>query len=525
MAAAKRLKRNPRELAALLQTELQSQPAIESADVAGPGFVNLQLNDDYLAEILRTEPLCEPWGEHSTVVIDYSSPNLAKQLHVGHLRSTVIGDAMARSFEVAGYNVIRQNHIGDWGTGFGKLLTYINQNPEKSSFKIEDLDGLNVEANQLFATDEEFAQAARDTVIKLQQNDASTYSQWREFMAVSESHMQDMYDALGVSLQPANTRGESAYNDDLPNVIKDLEKSGLLTLSDGAKCVFLDQFKTKTGEILPMLVQKSDGGYLYHTTDLATLRFRQSTHQPDRILYFTDARQNLHFEMLFAVARKAGFVDETTSLEHHAFGKILGKNGKPFSTRDGSNIPLQSLLLEGEQRARAVVNEKGTQLSAEEQASVSNTLAVNAIKYADLSKNRVHDYTFDWDTMLSFDGNTAPYLLYAYTRLNSIFAKGAIDRESCNAEIQLSTPAEHDVAIQLLRFQETLENVILEAKPHLLCAYMYELTVRFMRFYESCPILKEEQAVRDSRLALSSLTASALELGFKSLGIEPLTRM
>lgn len=525
MAVAKQKRTNPRDLATQVVKELTGNSALAKSEVAGPGFINLTLSDAYLADRLATEPIVDPWGDDSSIVIDYSSPNLAKQLHVGHLRSTVIGDAMARSFEEAGYGVIRQNHVGDWGTSFGRLLTYINEYAQEASIEIDQLDELNMQANHRFNIDPDFAERARTTVLKLQAEDAETKKQWQRFLQVSEQHMQEVYDQLGVTLSPSDTRGESAYNADLPRVIDDLKHADLLTESDGAFCVFLDQFKGKDGKTLPMLVQKTDGGYLYHTTDLATIRFRTNQYHPDRILYFTDARQNLHFQMLFAVARAASFVEAPTSLEHHAFGKILGKNGKPFSTRDGSNIPLIKLLREGYERAAKVVNAKNADLTATEQDSIARSLAVSAIKYADLSKNRIHDYTFDWDTMLALDGNTAPYLLYAYARINSVFTRGQVDPQESTVKPSLNTDEEHDVALQLLRFQETLEQVIRDVRPHILCAYLYELTVRFMRFYESCPILKSEPAIRSSRLALCARTAETLKVGFRCLGIQPLARM
>ena len=525
MGAAKKLNSKPRELAQQIASSLANDTRFSQVEVAGPGFINLTLNNRFLNEQLTQQPTLTPWGQQATVVIDYSSPNLAKQLHVGHLRSTVIGDAMAHCFEFAGFNVVRQNHVGDWGTAFGRLLTYLNEFVGSSTYAIDELDALNVKANELFNSNEDFANRARATVLRLQANDAQTLHQWQQFMATSQTHMQQIYDELGISLSPDHIRGESSYNDDLPRVIDDLRTAELLTESDGASCVFLDQFKGKDGHTLPMLVQKSDGGYLYHTTDLATLRFRQQAYAPDRILYFTDARQNLHFEMLFAVAKSAGFVASSTSLEHHAFGKILGKNGKPFSTRDGSNIPLSQLLEEGVKRAAQVVHDKSQNLTRSEQTHVAKTLSVSSIKYADLSKNRVHDYTFDWDTMLALDGNTAPYLLYAYARINSVFAKAEVQPETCQSQLHIEAPEEHSLGLQLLRFQDTLEDVVSEVKPHLLCTYLYELTVRFMRFYESCAILQADTATRESRLGLCARTLQTLEVGFKCLGIQPLKRM
>ena len=526
MAAAKQLRQNPRAIASQVASRLEGDELFEKVEVAGPGFINLFLSDEALARALQTNPVLTPSKVQSCVVIDYSSPNLAKELHVGHLRSTVIGDAMARTFELLGHRVIRQNHVGDWGTGIGKLLTRLDETEGGDTSALSDLEQLYIEASKRFDEDNEFAGRTRANVVALQGGDEEALTLWRRFMEVSHAHMQDIYSTLDISLGPEDVDGESAYNEDLPIVIGELKKANLLTESDGALCVFDDRFKGKDGEVLPMLVQKSDGGYLYHTTDLATLRRREEKWQPDRVLYFTDARQILHFQMLFAVAKSAQFVPEGTLLEHHAFGKILGKDGKPFSTRDGSNIPLRSLLDEGERRAAEVIASKGSELNDMAQKEVATRLSQASIKYADLSKNLQHDYKFDWDTMLALDGNTAPYLLYAYARINSIFARGEIQPSECDGTITLVEASEHDLAVQLLKLQEVLETVLEDAKPHYLCAYLYDLTVRFMRFYEACPILNAPDAsIKSSRLAICARTAETLKVGFSGLGITPLTRM
>ena len=526
MAAAKKLKTNPRELAAALIEAAELDDIVATADVAGPGFINLKLSPDFLRRQLADPTLIHRVDEPQTIVVDYSAPNLAKELHVGHLRTTVIGDAMARTLEALGHVIYRQNHVGDWGTPFGKLIVYLDEQGE-SSEELADLERFYVEASEKFENDPAFADAARQFVVEMHNGKPQAIEKWRRFLAISAAHMQAVYDRMGISLKPEHTRGESAYNDDLASVVADLDAAGLLTLSDGAKCVFLDEFKEKgkDGNPLPMLVQKSDGGYLYHTTDLAAVRYRNGKLHADRALYFTDARQIQHFQLLFAVARAAGFAPPQMRLEHHPFGKMLDKTGKPFSTRDGSAIPIITLLDEAIVRARKVVAEKSKDLDSDELEHVTQAVAIGAIKYADLSKNRTNDYTFDWDTMLSFDGNTAPYLQYAYARIQSLFMRGQIDPASCTGEISIVEDAEHQLAVQLVRFSETLDQVASEVMPHYLCGFIYDLTVRFMRFYENCPVLDAPEEIRASRLALCAKTAATLQRGLGLLGIDTVPRM
>ena len=529
MGLAKKLRTNPRELAEKVVKAAHLADMIEKAEVAGPGFINLTLNDDYLSSEITSSPLLTQTDSRQRIVVDYSSPNLAKELHVGHLRSTVIGDAVARILECFGHDVIRQNHVGDWGTTFGKLVARLEEidffDHNQTDGELADLEQLYVSATTKFDSDENFAIRAREVVRKLQDGDVEVRQHWQGFLDVSIEHMHDIYKRLDISLSKSDVRGESAYNDDLPQVIDDLNAASLLSISDGAKCVFLDGYTTKERTPMPMIVQKSDGGYLYHTTDLATIRYRQNVLQADRILYFTDARQILHFKLLFDVARAAGFVPASTNLEHHPFGKILGEDGQPLKSREGSVIRLSELVDEGMRRSRVLVDQKSSHIADDERYEIVRAITIGAIKYADLSKNSTHDYTFNWDTMLSLEGNTAPYIQYAYARIQSIFGKAESDSIPSAGHVEITTPEERELAIQLLRFQETVESLVRDIKPHYLCAYLYELTVRFMRFYEACPILNESEGTRNSRLKLCERTANTIREGMACLGIRVLVRM
>ena len=530
MKAAKRLCINPRSFAQKVVEILDLSAAVSTVEIAGPGFINITLSNKLLEDLLMLPTLIEPAEQRLRVVIDYSSPNLAKELHVGHLRSTIIGDAMSRILELAGYEVIRQNHVGDWGTPFGQLIAYLsfvsNDQEFESIAKLEGLEKLYIEASSRFDNDPEFADVARQSVVRLQSGDPKTLKKWQKVLSLSIDHMQNLYRRLGISLSRNDIRGESAYSEDLPNVIEDLKTACVLSESDGALCVFVEGFKNKDGNLLPMLVQKSDGGYLYHTTDMAAVRYRAQKLAADRVLYFTDSRQILHFQLLFAVAEMAGYTKSSMKLEHHPFGKITDSSGKPFKSRDGSSIPLMNLVDEGEERARKVVELKSGHLSTAEQHSIARDIAIGAIKYADLSKNRLHDYVFDWDTMLSFEGDTAPYLQYAYARLQSIFSRGSIEvSDHRQKRIKILEADERALALQLVRFQEVIDLVCAEAKPHYLCTYLYELTSKFMRFYESCPVLNAETSIKDSRLAMCVRVSDTISTGLDCLGIPIVTRM
>lgn len=528
MGAAKRMRSNPRQLAAEVLDDLELSDIAESIEIAGPGFLNIRLDPSFLSAHLTDSTLLAKTNDPKRVVVDYSSPNLAKEMHVGHLRSTVIGDAVARTLELAGHTVIRQNHIGDWGTAFGRLLAYLDDVGDEAAqdAELHDIEALYVEASQKFESDPAFADRSRSMVLALQAHEPPAIAKWEHFMALAQQHMSEIYARLDISLQPQDTRGESAYNATIAPMISDLKKQNdVLVESDGALCIFMPEFRNKDGDIQPMIVQKSDGGYLYHTTDLAALRYRQDSLHANRVLYFTDARQILHFEMLFAASRLAKLVEPDVMLEHHPFGKILGKDGKPFRTRSGDNILLRDLLDEAIDRANSLIHQKNPDLNDEQRDEIAHAVAVGAVKYADLSKNRLHDYTFDWDEMLAFEGNTAPYLQYAYARISGIFERGNLDINQCSEPPRLDTEFERQLAVHLLRFQEVVEQVVADAKPHYLCSFLYELTVRFMRFYEQCPILSEEPSIRDGRLTLCSRTAATLKAGLTALGIRVLNRM
>jgi len=539
MALAKQLGRNPRELGqavieqlqstALIQTFGDEPPLLEKIELAGPGFINLFLRPGFLSQQLNAlyaQPLVAQVAAPQTIVIDYSSPNLAKEMHVGHLRGTIIGDAIARTFDYLGHRLIRQNHFGDWGTQFGMLITYMQALPQDGDLgsELADLEGFYRAAKQRFDSDPAFADAARANVVKLQSGDPKCLAMWQRFIKISVAHCQALYDKLDITLSERDIVPESFYNDQLEAVVSDLRAQGLLTESDGAQCVFLDEFTNKDGETLPLIVQKSGGGYLYATTDLAAIRYRCQQLQAERILYVVDARQGLHFQQVFAVARKAKYAPAACRLEHLSYGTMMGKDGKPFKTRSGDTVKLVDLCDESIERAHALVREKNPELSEAQQRQVAATVGIAAVKYADLSKNRNSDYVFDWDTMLSFDGNTAPYLLYAYARIRSIFRRAELDPDARYA-ITVAAPEERALALKLLQFTEAVESLASDCLPNQLCLYLYELAGHFMKFYEACPVLKAAGAERESRLGLCQLSARTLQQGLALLGITTLEQM
>ncbi|MGB3919071.1 MAG: arginine--tRNA ligase [Thiothrix litoralis] len=537
MAAAKQLKTNPRELATRLLETLDLSDLADKLEVAGPGFINIHLKNDWLSGALGGGRM-QYAPTDQTIVVDYSGPNLAKEMHVGHLRSTIIGDAVVRVLEFQGHKVIRQNHVGDWGTQFGMLIAHMVSLADKNGGvsgvepQLADLETFYREAKKRFDDEPDFANTARDYVVKLQSGDAECYALWQQFIDISLHHCEAVYERLGVSLTRADVKPESSYNADLANVVSDLQAKGLLVENQGAQCAFLDEFKNKDGSITPIIVQKTGGGYLYATSDLAAVRYRSGTLKADRALYFTDARQALHFQQVFLLARKAGFVRDTLSLEHMPFGNMLGEDGKPFKTRTGGTVKLVDLLAEAEERAFALVTDKNPELDATERHDIAHTVGIGAVKYADLSKNRNSDYIFNWESMLSFEGNTAPYLQYAYARIKSIFRKAeetppGLPLSGEEAKISLHEVAERTLAMKLLQFTEATDSVAKEGLPNHLCTYLYELAGNFMSFYEACPILKDGVAeeVRNSRLQLANLTAQTLQTGLGLLGIGVMERM
>lgn len=510
-------------------------------------------------------------------------------MHVGHLRSSIIGDSISRVLEFMGNTVIRQNHVGDWGTQFGMLVAYlVEQQKDNAAFELADLEQFYRAAKVRFDEDPAFADTAREYVVKLQGGDETVLALWKQFVDISLSHAQAVYDTLGLKLRPEDVAGESTYNNDLQPVVDDLAQKGLAVEDDGAKVVFLDEFKNKEGEPAAFIVQKQGGGFLYASTDLACLRYRVGTLHADRLLYVVDHRQALHFEQLFTTSRKAGYLPEDVKAEFIGFGTMMGKDGKPFKTRSGDTVKLVDLLDEAINRAEQVVKEKNpkwqltteledglkkissltnsdnlknklkynlenkkleitlendvvyhlpidkidkivrgaeeyTDTALSDAEKIARVVGIGAVKYADLSKNRTSDYVFDWDAMLSFEGNTAPYLQYAYTRVQSVFRKAG--EWDATAPTVLTEPLEKQLAAELLKFEDVLQSVADTAYPHYLAAYLYQIATLFSRFYEACPILKSEGATRNSRLQLAKLTGDTLKQGLELLGIDVLDVM
>ncbi len=529
MGAAKRMKTNPRELAQKILDQADLHDIAEKIDIAGPGFINITLKNEFITQSLE-QCLDIPVIEQKNIVIDYSAPNLAKEMHVGHLRSTIIGDALARVLEYQGQNVIRQNHMGDWGTQFGMLIAELELElgqGEQAELALSDLEVFYQQSKKHFDADPEFADTARAYVVKLQSGDANCIKLWKQFIDVSIAHNSEIYKKLNVGLTAKHIKPESAYNNNLQWIVEDLETKQLALESDGAKVVFLDELADKNGDPSPMIVQKSGGGFLYATTDLAALKYRAEELNADRILYFIDARQSLHMKQVFTTSRKANYVSENVSLEHHAFGTMMGKDGKPFKTRTGGTVKLADLLIESVERADKLVREKNTNLNDQEITEIARKVGIGAVKYADLSKTRTNDYIFDWDAMLSFEGNTAPYLQYAYTRIFSIFRKAGIDLDTFSANVKLTTSEEKQLALKLLQFNEVVNQVAIDCYPHSLCNFLYELSSLFMSFYERCPILKPdiEYKTVQSRLQLCAYSACILKKGLDLLGIEVMEKM
>jgi arginyl-tRNA synthetase len=552
MGLAKKLKTNPRKLAEEVVKNLDISDICEPPEVAGPGFINLRLKSEFVAgelfEINKdTASLgIEKTRKPKTIVVDFSSPNIAKQMHVGHLRSTIIGDYICRMLEALGHKVIRQNHIGDWGTQFGMLINYMfhfhtAQRMEKvfgtkpeDAFALEDMEGLYRHAKKEYDSNPKFAEGSREYVVGLQRGEPQVLRQWEEIVDLSLDECQKIYDYLGTTMKREHVCGESTYNDRLPNVVGELKKAGLAEESEGAICVFPQGFKNKEGKRLPFIIQKSDGAYLYATTDLAALRYRVNELKADAIVYVTDSRQKLHFEMLFAVARMAGWVDDEIELTHVMFGSILSDDGTPLKTRSGENVKLKELLDEAVQRAMSVVEEKNPDLSDDKKAEIAKAVGIGAVKYADYSNNRTSDYVFSFDKMLAMDGNTAPYMQYAYARIKSIERKAQSKEKKVNIEaelagvtsLSLTEQAELDLAKHLIRYGEAIQSAAADYRPNYLTAYLYELAQKFSAFYTNCPVLVAGPDKRPTRLLLCDLTARTIKHGLHELlGIEVVEQM
>jgi len=538
MSLGKKLGKPPRAIASTIIENLDIADICETPEIAGPGFINLKLKPAYLeaqvsAIAADTRLGIEPVKTPQRVVIDFSSPNIAKEMHVGHLRSTIIGDAIARTLEFQGHDVIRINHIGDWGTQFGMLIAYLREvHPEAlttaDALDLGDLVAFYRKAKQRFDADETFKETARQEVVKLQAGAEDTRCAWKLLCDQSRREFQVIYDLLDIKL---TERGESFYNPLLSAVVADLTELGLLVESDGAKCVFVEGFTNKEGEPLPLIVQKTDGGYNYATTDLAAIRYRIQNDKAKRIIYVTDSGQANHFAQVFAVARKAGWIPEDVEIVHVPFGLVLGEEGKRLKTRSGEAVRLQDLLDEAVVRTRQDLEER---LKTEERqeteefiANVSRTVGLSAVKYADLSQNRASNYIFSYDKMLALQGNTAPYMLYAYVRVQGIRRKGEInfDNLDAGAKVILQSDAELVLAKHLLQFNEVVNAVAGDLLPNRICQYLFELSQKFNQFFEQCPVLKADEPLRTSRLILCDLTARSLKLGLELLGIQVLERM
>jgi arginyl-tRNA synthetase len=537
MSLAKPLKQNPRAIASQIVEALDVSDYCDAPEIAGPGFINLRLKREFLEGQLQQMQGSDrlgiaPTPDPQRVVVDFSSPNIAKEMHVGHLRSTIIGDAIARVLEFQGHDVLRLNHVGDWGTQFGMLIAYLRDVypdalTQSDALDIGDLVSFYKKAKIRFDEDPQFQENARHNVVKLQSGDAETRQAWKLLCDQSRREFQKIYDRLDVNL---TERGESFYNDQLSQVVQDLEECGLLVEDQGAQCVFLDGYQNKDGKPQPLIIQKSNGGYNYATTDLAALRYRIQEDGAKRIIYVVDAGQGTHFAQVFQVAQRAGWLPEDVEAVHVPFGLVQGEDGKKLKTRAGETVRLKDLLDEAVNRAREDLEQR---IEAEDRhespefiEQVAEVVGMSSVKYADLSQNRTSNYIFSYDKMLSLQGNTAPYLLYAYVRVQGISRKGNIDFENLGEiQLKLSDDAELTLAKHLLSLAEILDDVAQELLPNRLCQYLFELSQKFNQFYDKCPVLQVEEPLRTSRLVLCDLSARTLKTGLSLLGIQVLERM
>ena len=526
LALAKQLRRSPRDAATAIVEHLDVADVCREVEISGPGFINLALRDEWIAErvqdLLSDDRLGTPVQERQNIPIDYSAPNVAKEMHVGHLRTTVVGDALARTLEFLGHHVIRQNHIGDWGTPFGMLIEHLLEVGEDSAEAAQlksDPNAFYQAARAKFDSDEDFADRARRRVVALQSGDAETLRLWRDLIELSKIYFNRIYRKLDVTLTDAHLAGESTYNDMLGPVCDELAEKGLAVVSDGALCVFLKGFTGREGKPVPLIIRKSDGGYGYATTDLATIKYRVEQLKADRIIYVVGAPQSLHLRMVYETARQAGWLGNAEPI-HVQIGNVLGSDGKILRTRSGAPVRLMALLDEAVERASAVVAQTRPDLDEETRAAIARDVGIGAVKYADLSIAHDTEYVFDFDRMLALNGNTGPYLQYAVARIRSIFRKGGIDPAQVTGPIQVTEPAERALALKLLDFGATVVQVGDTLEPHRLCTYLFDLAQTFTAFYEACPVLKADRdEVRNSRLALTAVTLHTLVKGLDLLGV------
>jgi len=532
---AKRLGRPPRDIADEIAARLDVSDIAEPPTVSGPGFVNLTLRSDWIARA-ATEILTDPRAGvpvaayPKTVIVEYSSPNIAKEMHVGHLRSTIVGDAIARVTDFMGHHLIRDNHVGDWGTPFGMLIEHlvdVGEDSPQAGLLRTDPNAFYQAARVKFDSDQVFADRARERVVKLQSGtDQATMDLWADLVELSKAYLRDTYARLRVTLTDDDIRGESFYNDLLPGIADDLAARGLARISDGALCAFPEGFTSRDGTALPVIIRKSDGGYNYSTSDLATVRYRVDKVNCDRAVYVVGSDQALHFRMVFAVAREAGWLPLSDEFEHAQIGMVQGKDGHRLRTRAGDLVKLSDLLTEGVERARAILHEVERDDDGLDLDAIAEDVGIGAIKYADLSTARDSAYIFDWDRMISFKGNTGPYLQYATTRIRSIFRRAGMDEAGADGPILVTEPAERELARKLLEFGAVVTQVADTAEPHRLCAYLFELASLFTTFYEQCPVLKaDDDETRRSRLALCAATLRVLTTGLGLLGVPLPDRM
>ncbi|MEY3396835.1 MAG: High confidence in function and specificity [Actinomycetota bacterium] len=530
LALAKAMGATPRDIAVKVLEVAELQDICSSTEVAGPGFINLTFANKFLAQELVVASGSDKLGVASVpttrrVVIDYSAPNVAKEMHVGHLRSTVIGDALVRMLMYVGNTVVRENHVGDWGTPFGMLIEHLIDSGEVNAAKelsIGDLDSFYRSARKKFDESEEFQKRARTRVVALQGGDAETLRLWKLLVEESTRYFQTIYKTLGVLLQDSDVMGESAYNPLLPQVVERLDKLKMLTTSDGADVVFPDGFTNRENQPLPLIIRKTDGGYNYATSDLACVIDRVERLDSSLLLYVVGAPQAQHLQMVAAVAKQAGWLQAPREMVHVAFGNVLGADRKMLKTRSGDTIKLDALLTEAVERAAAAVAQKNPELSADKQSEIARIVGIGAVKYADLSTDRIKDYTFDWDRMLSFDGNTSPYLQYAHARICSIFRRANVERASVRGVTPIiEHAAEHELAMRVLQFDSAFWDTLDKYSPHRLCTYLYDLASSFSSFYEQCSVLKADtDDQRNSRLMLCDITARVMQAGLGVLGIE-----
>ncbi|MGD0239686.1 MAG: arginine--tRNA ligase [Streptosporangiaceae bacterium] len=539
----KRLRRSPREVAAELAARLDVADICAAPEVSGPGFINLTLRDEWIAtqasEMLGDSRLgLEPAEHPQTVVVEYSSPNVAKEMHVGHLRTTIVGDAIARVLEFAGHHVIRDNHVGDWGTPFGMLIEHlldVGEDSPQAALLTTDPNAFYQAARRKFDNDQAFTERARSRLVRLQAGDQDTMVIWQRLVDISRGYLHQVYTRLQVTLSDADIRGESFYNDMLADTVGELEARGLATVSDGALCAFPAGFTGREGKPLPLIIRKSDGGYNYASTDLAAVRYRVDKLDVDRSIYVVGSEQALHFQMVFAVAREAGWIPDGVRFEHAQIGMVLGEDGNRIKTREGETPKLSGLLQEGVDRARGILDEldAASRFDPAELDAVAEAVGIGAVKYADLSTARESAYLFDWERMISFRGNTGPYLQYATARIRSIFRRASSEDGEAGAEsgaraagVAITAAPERALALRLLGFGATVTQLAETAEPHRLCAYLFEVASLFTTFYEECPVLKAESAaLRVSRLALCALTLDVLALGLNLLGVPVPERM